>query len=176
MEELQKQFQKWFKEQIPGTWFQGDLEVSADGQEILVVGKLAEPAYPKGKSTDEKQAMRLSGIRDFREETREERMKIASKAERLFNRKVSWGVRCGEAEVNFTGLGVPVMTRLRLKERALLDTLVAAGVARSRSEALAWCTSLVASKQKDWLESLKEATKQVAEVRRRGPGGGLVQV
>lgn len=176
MEELEQQFRKWFTEQIPGPWFKGDLEVSADHQEILVVGTLPEPSYNKEQSDDEKKDLRLSKIRNFREDTREQRMEIASKAERLFNRKVSWGVKSGDAEVNFTGLGIPVMTRLRLKERSLLDTLVASGVARSRSEALSWCVALVASKQKDWIDNLKEATKQVREVRRRGPDSGLAQV
>lgn len=176
MEELEEQFRKWFSEQVPGSWFEGELDVSADHQEILVVGKLAEPDYTKEQSDREKKDLRLSKIRNFREDTREERMKIASKAERLFRRKVSWGVTSADTEVNFTGLGVPVMTRLRLKERSLLDTLVASGVARSRSEALSWCVGLVASKQKDWIDNLKEATKQVKEVRRRGPDSGLAQV
>lgn len=168
-EELEGQFRKWFAQRIPKEWFKGDLEVDSDSNEILIVGELPEPSYPKGASASAKGDARRARIRDFREETREQRMKIASDAERLFNRKVSWGVRSGDTTKMFTGLGVPVMTRLRLRERALLDTLVASGVARSRSEALAWCVGLVASKQKDWIDDLRKVTKQVEEVRRKGP-------
>ena len=45
----------------------------------------------------------------------------------------------------FADLSVPVMTRLRQPERRVLDTLVESGVARSRSDALAWCVKLVAA-------------------------------
>jgi hypothetical protein len=61
------------------------------------------------------------------------------------------------------------MTRLRMPEREVLDTLVDAGVARSRSHALAWCVRLVAERQEDWLADLREALKQVQEVRKEGP-------
>ena len=40
------------------------------------------------------------------------------------------------------------MTRLRQPERLVLDTLVAAGVARSRSEALAWSVRLVGKQRR----------------------------
>lgn len=168
-EELAVQLSKWFTERIPKDWFEGDLEVDADSQEILVVGTLSEPSYDKGASAESKENSRLAVIKTFRDETREARVDIARDAQRLFNRKVSWGVRSGDTTKMFTGLGVPVMTRLRLKDRALLDTLVASGVARSRSEALAWCVSQVASKQKEWIDDLRKATKQVEEVRRKGP-------
>lgn len=168
-EELEKQLSKWFAERVPKDWFEVDLEVNADSHEILVVGRLSEPSYAKGASADAKEDARLAHAKKFRDETREARVEIALDAERLFNRRVSWGVISGETTKMFTGLGVPVMTRLRLKERALLDTLVASGVARSRSEALAWCVAQVAGKQKDWIADLRKATKQVEDVRRKGP-------
>ena len=43
------------------------------------------------------------------------------------------------------------MTRLRQPQRMVLDTLVDAGVARSRSDALAWCVRLVGQHEDDWL-------------------------
>jgi hypothetical protein len=61
------------------------------------------------------------------------------------------------------------MTRLRMPERRVLDTLVEAGVARSRSHALAWCVRLVAEKQDDWLKDLREALTNVEKVRGEGP-------
>ena len=59
--------------------------------------------------------------------------------------------------------------RLRQPERLVLDTLVAAGVARSRSEALAWSVRLVGSNAEAWLGELREAMQQVEQVRAQGP-------
>jgi len=96
-------------------------------------------------------------------------MQIAREAERRFRRKVSWGVRIGDDEALFTTLSVPVMTRLRMREREVLDTLVDSGVARSRSHALAWCVKLVADHQGEWLKDLQEALVAVQKVRAAGP-------
>ena len=65
------------------------------------------------------------------------------------------------------------MTRLRMAERRVLDTLVEAGVARSRSHALAWCVRLVGEKQEEWLGDLREALKAGRTGPGRGPGRGL---
>ena len=96
-------------------------------------------------------------------------MAIATEGERRYRRRVSWGARCGGQTELFTTASVPVMTRLRMPERQVLDTLVAAGVARSRSDALAWCVRLVGRHQGDWIETLREALTQVEEARRQGP-------
>ena len=96
-------------------------------------------------------------------------MRIADDAEHKFGRKVAWGARCGDEEVAFTSLSVPVMTRLRMPERAVLDTLVEASVARSRSEALAWCIRLVRDHEADWIQQLRDALAHVDEARAGGP-------
>ena len=111
----------------------------------------------------------MARIDRFREETRDERVKIARDGERRFRRKVAWGATCGDETRIFTTLSLPVMTRLRMPERAVLDTLVAAGVARSRSDALAWCVRLVGMHQSDWIKGLREALVKVEEVRGKGP-------
>ena len=54
----------------------------------------------------------------------------------------------------------------------MLDTLVDAGVARSRSEALAWAVRLVGQHAEDWLAELRAAMESVDEVRGRGPRAG----
>jgi hypothetical protein len=64
---------------------------------------------------------------------------------------------------------VPVMTRLRQAERRVLDTLVEGGVARSRSDALAWCVRLVGQHEDSWLDELRAALRRVEEVRSVGP-------
>ncbi len=82
---------------------------------------------------------------------------------------MSWGVTVGDTEAIFTQLAAPVMTRLRQPERQVLDTLVDAGVARSRSEAVAWCVRLVGEHSETWLGDLREAMAHVDEVRKKGP-------
>jgi hypothetical protein len=96
-------------------------------------------------------------------------MSIAAEAEHRFERKVSWGTLCGEREELFTTASVPVMSRLRLNERQVLDTLIDAGVARSRSEALSWCVRLVGKHQGDWIVELRDALATVEKVRAAGP-------
>jgi hypothetical protein len=161
---------EWFGQRIPGGWFSGPVEVLADREEILVLGPLDPPV---GEGDDGAlAAARLAHVRRFREETREARMAIAAEAEHRFDRKVSWGVRCGDERHAFTSLAVPVMTRLRIGERAVLDTLLDAGVARSRSEALAWCVRLVEQNQAEWIGALREALIQVERTRADGPSVG----
>lgn len=159
----------WFASRIPRGWFTGPPEVSADGEEILVVGTLPDVELAAGTSEDGRAAARIARIKRFREESRDDRIRIAREAERQFRRKVAWGARCGDELKVFTALSAPVMTRLRMDERSILDTLVAGGVARSRSEALAWCVRLVGMHQKDWIKGLREALVKVDEVRSKGP-------
>jgi hypothetical protein len=80
-------------------------------------------------------------------------------------------VQVGGHRELFTHLAVPVMTRLRQPERQVLDTLVDAGVARSRAHALAWCVRLVGDNAQAWLGDLREAMDGVAKVREAGPAG-----
>jgi len=159
----------WFAGRVPDDWFTGAPDVRSDADELLVVGTIAEPKHARGASDDAKVAARVGRIRQFREDTRDARMRIADEAQHRFRRKVSWGATCGDQRELFTTLGVPVMTRLRLTERAVLDTLIEGGVARSRSEALAWCVKLVARHQEEWLANLKDALTAVQQVRAEGP-------
>jgi len=123
-----------------------------------------------GESDAERAAAAEGRIRRFREETRGRRVEIAREAEHKFRRKVSWGVTCADVTEMFTTLSVPVMTRLRQPERRVLDTLVDAGVARSRSDALAWCVRLTGENADAWLARLRDALRHVEEVRDEGPG------
>src|SRR5579864_931156 len=160
---------QWFASRIPKGWFVGLPEVTSDGQEILVLGTLPDVELAEGTSDEGRSAARVARILRFREETREDRVRIAREAERQFGRKVAWGARSGDEVRVFTTLSVPVMTRLRMNERSILDTLVAGGVARSRSEALAWCVKLVGMHQADWIKGLRDALVKVDEVRSKGP-------
>ena len=159
----------WFAGRIPDDLFAGPPAITGDRDEILIVGAIPEPELPADATEAARGAARSARIGRFRDETRERRIGVAAEAERLFGRKVSWGARCGGVEEHFTTLGVPVMTRLRLRDRAVLDTLIDAGVARSRSEALAWCVRLVGKHQDEWIQSLREALAAVEKVRGEGP-------
>jgi hypothetical protein len=157
---------EWFAARIPDHWGIAGAEIVADQDEILVVVDL--PGSTPSAGHDHAQEG-LTGIRRFREATRDERMALAADAEQAWRRKVSWGARAEEAVVIFTTASVPVMTRLRLPERQVLDTLIDAGVARSRSEALAWCVRLVGDNEKEWIGDLRAAFKAVAAAREQGP-------
>ena len=147
----------WFAERLPEGLFEEAPEIRADREEITVVGRIAA-----GESAERT-------VEEFRERTRGDRMAVATEAERRYRRKVSWGVLHGDERVMFTHLAVPAMTRLRQPERQVLDTLVAAGVARSRSDALAWCVRQVGDNADAWLGDLREALRHVRAVREQGP-------
>ena len=159
----------WFAGRLPDDWFTSPLEVTVDREEILVVGEIPDVKVAKGASDAEATAARESRVDAFREDTRAARMRIAEEAQRRFRRHVSWGAKLGSETHHFTTAAVPVMTRLRMRERGTLDTLVDAGVARSRSEALAWCVRLVGDNESAWIEQLRGALGAVREARGQGP-------
>lgn len=161
----------WFAGRLPDGWFTGAPEVTVDREEILIVGEL--PPLTGEQSDDAARAAAEAGrISRFREETRGERIEIARQAEHRYRRKVAWGARLGGTEELFTTLAAPVMTRLRQPERLVLDTLVDAGVARSRSDALAWAVRLVGQHADAWLGELREAMSKVDDLRTKGPDLG----
>ncbi|MGI8882572.1 MAG: hypothetical protein ACR2KJ_19120 [Jatrophihabitans sp.] len=155
----------WLIGRLPDDWFVQAPSVAVDREEIVVIGELAKP-----DADGEAAAAAARGrISRFREDTRADRMAIATEAESRYARSIAWGASIGETRMLFTHLSVPVMTRLRQPERRVLDTLVDAGVARSRSEALAWCVKLVGEHTEDWLSSLREAMSEVDKLRTEGP-------
>ncbi|MFN8183609.1 MAG: hypothetical protein U0R23_04210 [Candidatus Nanopelagicales bacterium] len=156
----QQEIKTWLTGRL-GDWFE-DFEVVLDREEITILGRLPDEGLTDG-------AAQAGRITRFREQTRDERIGIARELERATGRKVAWGARCGDTERMFTRLSVPVMTRLKQDDRRVLDTLVAAGVARSRSDALAWCVRLVGQHEADWLEQLRAAMRSVDRVREQGP-------
>jgi hypothetical protein len=160
---------EWFAGRLPEAWFDGDPTVIVDREEITVIGKLAEPESP-GEGSEARAEGRVSR---FREETRAERMRIADEAQDRYGRKVSWGVEVGSQtgteRILFTHIAVPVMTRLKQPERQVLDTLVDAGVARSRADALAWSVRLVGEHTEEWLAKLRGAMEAVDDLRAQGP-------
>lgn len=161
--------QAWLAGRLPEEWFEGAPSVSVDREEIVVVGRLAVPALEDGADDGAARRAEAGRTSRFREETRGARMRVADEAEAAFGRKLAWGVECGQTRTLFTNLATPVMTRLRQPQRQVLDTLVEAGVARTRSEALAWSVRLVGQHQQEWIEQLREALTAVERARATGP-------
>jgi hypothetical protein len=164
-----EQVSSWLVGRLPDAWFEGSPTVTIDRDEVLVVGRLSAPDVPADAQPADRAAAESGRVTRFREETREERMTIAREVEHRFERTLSWGAEVGDTTQLFTVLSVPVMTRLRQPERMVLDTLVDSGVARSRSDALAWCVKLVAANTEDWLKDLRQAMGSVETVRQQGP-------
>lgn len=158
----------WFAGRLPEGWFVSAPEVIVDRDEITVIGELAavDGTFEDAAAQAAAETGRISR---FREETREARIDIARQAEHRYGRAVAWGARIGETGEVFTSLSVPVMTRLRQADRQVLDTLIDAGVARSRSEALVWAIRLVGEHADTWLAELREAMEQVNKLRAQGP-------
>lgn len=152
----------WLHGRLPTDWY-AEVTVTVDRDEIAVTGPLTDTEGVSDPAGEEGRIAR------FREQTRSARIGIAQEAETKFGRTIAWGATVGGTTQLFTSLSVPVMTRLRQPERVVLDTLVDAGVARSRSHALAWCVRLVGQHSEDWLAELRTALEQVQQVRERGP-------
>jgi hypothetical protein len=168
-EEAVEKLRGWFSGRLPAEWFEGAPVVTVDREEVSVVGTLAPPELTEDASESERSGAIAGHIQRFREDSRDQRIAIAREAEHRFGRKISWGVECAGTTEMFTTLSVPVMTRLRQPERRVLDTLVEAGVARSRSDALAWCVRLVGKNADEWLGELREALQHVERARAGGP-------
>lgn len=159
----------WLTGRLPQDWFTDTPEVVVDREEITIVGTLPAPDLAEDAPAAEREAALAGRAKRFRESTRDARIAIARELEHRSGRKVSWGVVVGGRREMFTTASVPVMTRLRQPDRIVLDTLVESGVARSRSDALAWCVRLVGRNTEEWLADLRSAMEQVQRVRAQGP-------
>ena len=168
-EQASERVRGWFTGRLPEEWKVAAPEVTVDREEITVVLTINDVDLPDGSSDAERAEARAGRAKAFREDTRGRRIEIAREAEHRFDRKVSWAVSVGDRTELFTHVAAPAMTRLRQRERMVLDTLVDAGVARSRADALAWCVRLVGQHEEDWLSELREAMSHVEDVRKKGP-------
>lgn len=159
----------WFTGRLPEQWTAAPPEITIDKEEVTILVALDPVQLDDEASEAAKHEAALGRISAWREDTREDRMQIASEAQRRFGRAVSWGARVDDTRTLFTHLAVPTMTRLRQPQRQVLDTLVEAGVARSRSDALKWCVRLVGQHSEQWLTELRSAMESVRTLREQGP-------
>ncbi|NUS72992.1 MAG: hypothetical protein HOQ05_06250 [Corynebacteriales bacterium] len=148
----------WFAGRLPDDWFVEAPTVTVDREEIVVVGRLP-PLKDEFPDEATQVAAEAGRIARFREDTRAARLGIARHAHFSYGRAVSWGARIGQSHELFTHQSVPVTTWLGQPERIVLDTLMEAGVATSRSEALAWALRLVSDRTSEWLDELPAVPK-----------------
>lgn len=165
----------WFKKRLPEDWyalvegFDSQVELLVDRDEIVVIGPIEDAKPADDADEDTVESARRAAVKEWREQTRDKRIEIATEAQERFGKHVSWGASVGGDRFLFTHISVPSMTRLRITERQVLDTLVDAGVASSRSEALAWCVRYAGKQEEQWLNDLKSAFESVSDVRAKGP-------
>lgn len=168
-DEARERVAGWFAGRLPAEWQAAPADITIDREEITVRLTIPDVELADDASDVARAEARAGRAKAFREETRAQRMEIAREAEHRYDAKVSWGLNVGDHDELWTHVAAPVMTRLRQPQRLVLDTLVDSGVARSRSEALAWCVRLVGQHEEDWLAELREAMQSVADVRSKGP-------
>lgn len=159
----------WLAGRLPQDWSVKPDDVLVDDDEVVVYVTVPDVVLPDGADDSNRSTAENARIGGFREDTRDARMRIAAEGEATFGRVFSWGACCGSTRRAFTTASVAVMTRLRIQDRQVLDTLIAAGVARSRSDALAWCVQLVGRNEQTWISDLRAAFEHVEAVRSRGP-------
>jgi hypothetical protein len=152
-----EEIQSWVAQRLPAALVAGPPQVRRYDDELVIMLQAAPPA------ADEAAAL----ITRLREETRSLRIQLAGEIERSQKLPVAWGIRAGDAEVIFTSRTAPVMTRLARAERDVLDTLVAAGVAETRSSALAYAVRAFAAEHSEWLAEVRQAIAEVERVRSR---------
>ncbi len=172
-DEARERVAGWFAGRLPADWQSAPADITIDREEITVRLTIPDVELDADATDITRAEARTGRAKAFREETRGQRMEIAREAEHRYDAKVSWGVNVGQGDDQhrelWTHVAAPVMTRLRQPQRLVLDTLVDAGVARSRADALAWCVRLVGQHEEDWLSELREAMQSVSDVRSKGP-------
>ena len=161
------ELQSWLQDRAPANLLAGSPEIAIYDDEVVIVLPILIPEQNDALAEEEQRAAEHTLIARRREETRPWRMKQARELQSKLGRAVAWGMRAGASETLFTTRSVPVMTRLGRTERDVLDTLVAAGVADTRSAALAYAVRAFAAEHTDWLDEVREAIAQVDQVRSR---------
>jgi hypothetical protein len=161
----QQELQRWLQTRLPAHLVTTPPDVTIYDDEVVIVLQLTldAPAEPPEQQQQREQQL----IERAREETRPLRIRLARELQALFKCAIAWGMRAGATELLFTTRSVPVMTRLGRVEREVLDTLVAAGVAETRSAALAYTVRAFASEHGEWLNEVRAAIVEVERVRAR---------
>lgn len=158
---------QWVYARLPAALLSGPPEVALYDDEVVIVLPIVGAPGGAAAGPNEQRQAEFRLIAERREETRQLRMKLARELQKQLDLPIAWGMRVGGSEVLFTTRSAPVMTRLGRAEREVLDTLVAAGVADTRSAALAYAVRAFALEHADWIAEVRAAIAQVEQVRAR---------
>ena len=148
---------------LPATVLAESPEIIEDDDELLIVLNLGT-AGVTGEADARKQSEQEQ-IDRRRDETKSTRIRIGNRLGRATGKAVSWGMKVGDTRQLFTDNTSPVMTRLSRPERQVLDTLIAAGVANTRSAALGYIVRVFGEEHQDWLNEVQNAMSHVASLR-----------
>ena len=86
----------WFAGRLPQDWLANPPVITVDDDEILVVLSLDAVALDKDVSPEDHGVAESARVSGFREDTREQRMRVADEAQSTFGRFVSWGASSGD--------------------------------------------------------------------------------
>jgi len=75
--EQRQRITAWVVGRLPTDWYIETPQVSVDADEILIVGRLAGVELPTGASADDRSTAEAARINGHREDTREQRIRIA---------------------------------------------------------------------------------------------------
>ena len=161
-----RELKEWLLAQLPSVITHCETEVTSDEDEMLVILHLNTAGL--GDMTDEAcreedQAL----IAHHRAETKPLRIQLARDIRHLYGYTVTWGMRAGKTVQFFTNNQKPVMTRLSYQERRVLDTLIAANIANTRSAALSYIVRTFAAEHQDWLDEVQDALVRVEQLRQQ---------
>src|SRR4051812_40855216 len=92
----------WISGALPDDWFVGPPEISIARDEIIMRGRLPEPALAEDATDADRAAAEQGRIASFREATRDRRIGIARQLEHRYKRKVAWGAAAGGTRELFT--------------------------------------------------------------------------
>ena len=154
---------RWLLSQLPASVTGSDPEITLDADELLIILNLNTDSLKDGCEALKKREQEL--IERRRSETRKLRIQLGRQLEEISGCAVSWGMQAGGTVELFTMNTVAVMTRLSHAERQVLDTLIAANVANTRSAALAYIVRAFAIEHQEWLNQAQEAAKHMANLR-----------
>ncbi|MDE3075391.1 MAG: hypothetical protein KGJ86_08170 [Chloroflexota bacterium] len=158
------QLKEWLLNHLPATVAAAEPDISVDGDEILIVLKLNTSSIAEEQNRPEAERALIERRRN---ETRGLRTQAGRRLGRSFGRAVSWGMQAGDSLELFTNNTAPVMTRLSRQERHVLDALITAKVANTRSGALGYVVRTFAAEHQEWLAEVQEAMSRVAGLREK---------
>ncbi|MBV9230990.1 MAG: hypothetical protein JOZ18_16900 [Chloroflexi bacterium] len=166
---------QWLLQQFPATIVSSDPEITVNEDELLIILHLnTDTLASEGEARSQAES---TLIEHYRHETRTLRIQLGRQIYRTYGFVVSWGMRAGETLQLFTNNNtVPVMTRLSGEERRVLDTLIAANIANTRSTALSYIVRTFAAEHQDWLREVQEASMHMAQLRERVQPAGEERV